>query len=55
MTVCLMWPYFNDLRWKVKWDWFDFSQNLIRYIFIKELNNLGNFLYSAEKVRNCLT
>lgn len=22
---------------------------------IKELNNLGKFLYSAEKVRNCLT
>ena len=22
---------------------------------IKELNNLGNVLYSAEKVRNCLT
>ena len=21
----------------------------------KELNNLGKFLYSAEKVRNCLT
>jgi hypothetical protein len=34
MTVCLMWPYFNDLRWKVKWDGFDCSQNLIRYIFI---------------------
>ena len=46
--------YIKPYYWK-KPSAFKLVQFLLSVCNIKELNNLGNFLYSAEKVRNCLT
>jgi hypothetical protein len=45
--------YIKPYYWKIAYA-FKLVQ-LLSVCNIKELNNLGKFLYSAEKVRNCLT